>query len=305
MNESNIIERKEIIDPLKITNKFILTSTYKNDIFFENNQLISCAGTVREIGSSVYNFKENELVGYISYEISQSLILSSNTVLRLNRIANEVIFILPFASSAMKILRDLNPKIGENIFLIGLNLFSLLLLKILKRSGANIYIINSNDNLDNLIVKKKDFECIFDCEDPNIRDLDIDKIILLKKIDQEILQIIRKISNKFSKKKIYLIESKSNTDVDLYSLGLKTVYLTKYDKGLLDFDYRKGIKYPYQYIRWEFKRNLEYFLNLVEEKYIDINLGIFELIKINSMDEIYQYLKKIPENKLVLFEIIS
>lgn len=77
-----------------------------------------------------------------------------------------------------------------------------------------------------------------------------------------------------------------------------------YDGGLDDPNYVSGIKYPYSYVRWDYKKNLEYFVNLIEKDVINLDFLDINCIEVNNLDDIY---KKIDarEKNLKLFKIIS
>ena len=109
------------IDPVKINNRFAIFSTYSDDPIF-NNEIISvdsqifCAGKITNIGQNVYNFSKNDLVAYISLKQNLNIEISSNLILKLNKNRNQkLIALIPYASFAMKILREIDPKIAQNI----------------------------------------------------------------------------------------------------------------------------------------------------------------------------------------------
>ena len=77
--------------------------------------------------------------------------------------------------------------------------------------------------------------------------------------------------------------------------------ISKYDIGLDDDVYHKGVKYPYSYIRWDFNKNLEYFINVAkrENEFLDF----FEVnpIDVKEMDNLIHYIDDLKENSLYLF----
>jgi hypothetical protein len=145
-----LIDTTDIIDPVQIENKYAIFSTYKNDVVFHRENIntpIFCGGIIKSISQNVYNFKINEKIGYISCKKSPDLTLSANQIVKI-AINNyeKLITVLPYASYAMKILRHVNPSLNQNIAIVRVNFFSILLERLIKLSGANAFLIDSKDD---------------------------------------------------------------------------------------------------------------------------------------------------------------
>jgi len=145
-----LINTIDVIDPVQIENKYAIFSTYKNDIVFHRGNIntpIFCGGIIKSISQNVYNFKINEEIGYISCKQSPDITLSANQIVKIAINNNEkLIAILPYASYAMKILRHVNPSLNQNIAIVKVNFFSILLERLIKLSGANTFLIDSKDD---------------------------------------------------------------------------------------------------------------------------------------------------------------
>ena len=85
--------------------------------------------------------------------------------------------------------------------------------------------------------------------------------------------------------------------IDLNNISL-------YDKGLNDNNYLKGVKYPYSYVRWDFKRNLEYFIDLIDSKKVLLDFFEVQAIQIIELNEIIRDNNEFKENSLILFKIV-
>jgi len=303
LNLKNLEDKSHIIDPVTILNKYALFSTYIDDIIFIKKEPIFCGGIIKDLGRNVYNLKLDEFVGYISPKTDLNLRLSSNLIVKLNEVNKQLIFSLPYASYAMNILRKINPKLGQNIVVIGLNFFSLLLFKLMRLSGANIYIVNLNAYPNTLILDEKEKPFIIDKYNDYLKTISIDSLILTK-LNEEIIEFVGKISSNLKVQRAYLIEHQLNPNLKA-KIKLHIDQIMKYDKGFFDPDYNKGIKYPFSYVRWDFKRNLEYYIYLVEKKIIE--LDFFELleIKINSLNNLINKIKELKINSLFLFTILK
>lgn len=290
-SENKIFQKDlELIDTVQIICKNAIYSTYDDDPIFNvrNFKLINpifCCGKISSINSKVYNYKVDDLVLFMSFNQDLSIKLSSNLILKFSDTNNyKLISIIPYASYAMKILRVVDPKIGQNIVLIGLNFFSILLKELFRLSGANIFIVNMEGNSNkyrelvenDLVINGLDYAL------NKFKNFQIDSLITISEFDKKIQNL-------------------------LLNLNIKRKYqlsqISIYDKGLEDPNYIKGIKYPHAYVRWDFKENLKYFIYLIENNIIDLDFFDIRPIKVRSLDEMKDFIKKITESNFYLFNI--
>ncbi len=226
-------------------------------------------------------------MGYISYEQTKEITLSPNIIFKISNEENlELISILPYASYAMKILRIINPKIGQNIVILGLNFFSHLLGELLKLSGAYVYIIKLKEinlpyELDletgiNQINGLKNTLKIFEFKK-------IDHLLQVSDINQINRELLKRINYKFS-----------------HQINQISVY----DKGIEDPYYIQGLRYPYPYVRWDFHQNLQYFISLVEERKVILNILKPSIVEVDNVLDIEEKVKNIIDNSFVLFKIL-
>lgn len=290
-SENKILQKDfEPIDTVQIICKNAIYSNYDDDPIFNlrNFKLINpifCCGKISSINSKVYNHKAGDLVLFMSFNQDLSIKLSSNLTLKFSDTTKyKLISIIPYASYAMKILRIVDPKIGQNIVLIGLNFFSILLKKLFQLSGANIFIVNNERNSNKYRESVKNDLIIngFNYALNKLKNLQIDSLITISDFNEKIQNLILNLN----------IKSK-------YQLSQISIY----DKGLKDPNYIKGIKYPHAYVRWDFQENLKYFIHLVENNFIDLDFFDIRLIEVRSLDEMKDFIKKITESNLYLFNI--
>ena len=272
-----MINTNDIIDPVQIENRYAIFSTYKNDFVFGRENIknpIFCGGIIKSISQNVYNFKINENIGYISCKQRPDLTLSANQIVKIAFNNRKLIAVLPYASYAMKILRHINPSLNQNIAVVKINFFSILLERLIKLSGANVFLIDSKDD--------SEFIFDFDNEAKKLNEVAIATIIyhsLTPKVNEFI-------------SKINCIQK-----IDLNNISL-------YDKGLNDNNYIKGVKYPFSYVRWDYKKNLEYFVNLIKKDVINLDFLDIEYIEVNNLNDIYKQINA-REKNLKLFKIIE
>ncbi len=261
-----LIDANDIIDPVQIENRYAIFSTYKNDVVFHReyiNAPIFCGGFVKSLNQNAYNLKINEFIGYISCEQSQFLTLSANQIVKIANNNEKLIAILPYASYAMKVLRLVNASLNQNIVIVRENFFSILLERLIKLSGVNVFLIDSKD-----------------CSQVN--GVAIDTAIYYS-LTSDVKEFISKLDCK--------------NKIDLNDISI-------FDKGLKDDNYLKGVKYPYSYIRWDFKKNLEYFIDLIDNKKVLLDFFEVQFKEIIELDEIIRNKNEFKENSFILFKIV-
>lgn len=308
LNTSDI--ENNIIDPVDILNQYAIYSSIQDDIIFSDqsiNNPIFCGGFIQNFSRNVYNYRKNEFIGYISYKLDLTIKLSSNLIFKIDESNPNLIFILPYASYAMKILRRIDPKLGQTFIIIGLNFFSILLLQLIRLSGANCYIINleKNDSNYDRFDLFKDF--IIDGFDNKIfssYEGMSNTAILLNEVNLNIIDFLLNNSNMIQETNFFSIKANFNKDIEKINPN-NFVKISNFDIGFSDLDYNLGIKYPYSYIRWDYKKNLEYFIYLVENKLINITFLKINYIEVNSINTITNRIKNLESSCLFLFKLLS
>lgn len=308
-NDNYLIKNKtKLIDPIYLINRFGIFSTIKNDPLFWNNQQknpIFCAGKIIDFEQNVFNLQKKEIVGYISYDQDLNLTLSPNLIFKIKEKNTKLISIIPYASYAMKILRKIDPKIGENIVIIGYNFFSLLLFKLLKLSGANVFIIKFKEKNQKKYIQKNNIGnfIIEGIKHINkfLKNTKIKNIILISEINEELNVILLNNSEDFYKRLNLICLYNLNNSNLKEKLEINTI--SPFDIGYNDLNYIKGVKYPYSYIRWDYKRNLKYFIYLIENKTLNIDFLDIIKINVNSIEDIKRKINFIQEEAIFLFQI--
>lgn len=303
-------EKNRFINPVYILNQYALISTIENDIIFRNkNQLdpLFCCGVVKKFGQSVHNIKENEVVSYISKNLDLNIILPSNLIFKMKEYNPKLISILPYASYGMKILRETNPKLSQNLLIFGFNMFSFLLSKILVKSGANIHILKlSNNNYSYDLEKEKDIDVINidDYIQNQINKIRIDKIILMTDLNQIILEAVIHLHNKFESLEIFDIGVNHQKKKEQGKIKINQI--SRYNIDFINSNYKKSVYYPYDYMRWDYKRNLQYFIQLIEQNKIVLDFINPMQVNVKNLDELKEQIPHIMDKipgKLILFKL--
>ena len=262
---------------LKIKPKYAIYSTIENDPIFSlksHDNVIYSGGEIVSVGSKIYNFNPGDLVCFIYSNHETDFRLSSNLVIKLIEEDPILITLIPYLSYAMKIIRHEKIRLGDRILILGFNFFSILLAKVLNLTNSDVQIINLRGYNNSFsshsaeILDLKETEKIKNLKKVNFRKVFIadgienfDKIKEILRSNYDIINLIPNLEIPSSFLKL--------SDIKTYSL---------YDKGLRDKMYREGIKYPYSYVRWDFKRNLKFVL----ENYFGTRLSFNNIEKMIS-----------------------
>ena len=70
-------------------------------------------------------------------------------------------------------------------------------------------------------------------------------------------------------------------------------------------NYIRGIKYPYPYVRWDFKNNINYFINMIEKDKLFLDFLDYKFLEIESILEIPKIINDLQDKLLVLFSILK
>ena len=178
------------------------------------------------------------------------------------------------------------------------------MVELFKLSSTNIYTLKTdNINFKFRNHQNKNIEIFEDINSFNsfFNKDKINHLIFISDVDERLEEYIEKIL-KFSKIKISIIGFNNMNNIRIrerFSLNL----CSPYDKGFSDPSYLKGIKFPYSYVRWDYRRNMEYFISLVENG--KLNLSFLDLghKKVNSIEELYKIIPEIQSESLFLFQL--
>jgi len=292
-------------DSIKVKHKYAQYSTYSNDCIFKSGcfkKPLFCGGIIQQFKNNVYNFKKGEFVGYPLYSHESNTILSSNLVFKIDENDYNLLFYLPYASYAMKLLRLIKPRIGENYIIIGLNFFTYILLKLFTLSGAFVEIIKNQQENSPLNIPFSDQKFITN----NIHNIldnflkeDI-KGVILSEVNENTQNIVTTFQKIKKKPKFYSLIPSNKESVS--SFNSEIIYFSIFDYGREDPNYIRGVNYPHAYIRWDFKKNLDFFISLIRKNKLSLEFLMIKKYKISDIEESKRILSSLPKDLLILFE---
>ena len=198
---------------------------------------------------------------------------------------------------AMQGVRQAEVQLGDNICVIGLGLLGQLACQLLKANGCNVFGIDvsqamvdlSNETASATALNRNDSNLISVIENFT-KGHGFDKVIITAAAptnDPIVLstEILRK------KGQIIIVGAvpmEIPREPDFYRKELELKISTSYGPGRYDVSYEEeGNDYPYGYVRWTEKRNMEAFLGLIESNAIDLKPLITHIFNIDDAEKAY------------------
>jgi predicted dehydrogenase/threonine dehydrogenase-like Zn-dependent dehydrogenase len=212
-------------------------------------------------------------------------------------------------SIAMQGVRILDPGAGEHIVVMGLGLVGQLAVQILVSAGCRVIGIDINQR--RLEIAKSQYKIdVIDGKDKML----VSRVMMLTKAQgadgvlfTAATSSSEPMSNCFKmlrKKGRFILVGVSGMNIDradLYKKELEFKIATSYGPGRYDSNYEEGgIDYPYDYVRWTEKRNMEFFLALINQKKVQINYLIDGVYPVEKSVEAYQTLKSFNAPLIIL-----
>ena len=264
-----------------------------------------CSGTVVAVGEGVLNFSIGDKVacaGAGKATHSELVVVGENLCVKIpNGCDMKSASSVAVGSIAMNGVRNADARMGEFICVIGLGLVGLIVSKLLKISGCRVI----GFDIDQVRVKQAKNIGV----DETFSDYDqfISKVNLLTKnmgVDRSIItaasssKSIIETAMEITKKRgrvvaIGFIPMDIGKD-PFMKKEIEFMGSSSYGPGRYDDRYEeKGFDYPYAYVRWTEKRNMEEYLRLLSNKQIDLFKFIdSKAFPVESVQDAYKNLRE-------------
>ena len=264
----------------------------------------SIAGVVVAVGEGVKEFKTGDEVAAAGAGLAnhaEYVDVPENLVVRMPR---QLSFYdassVALGSIAMHGTRRADLRLGEFGVVFGTGILGLLTIQILKLSGVRIIAVDIDDNRLT-IAKETGADLIVNSaiDDPVMQIMNYtsghgaDAVVFTAATGSstplsQSFQICKK------KGKVVLV-GVSGMDIkrdDMYVKELDLVVSTSYGPGRYDKQYEEGgLDYPYAYVRWTEKRNMEEYLRLVQKGGVKLERLISATYPIEKVSEAYASLE--------------
>ena len=264
----------------------------------------SCSGRVVSIGEGVTLFKPGDLVacaGANKATHSELVVVPENLVVHVPKECS-----MKDASSvavgaiAMQAVRRSEVALGESVAVIGLGLVGLLNAKMLQCSGARVLGIDIDETR---VDKAKALGINEACSEAAeihrtvnnfTRKMGVDVcLVAAGSKDNSILQTATEITRKKGRVVIVGLVPMQFEVNPFLRKELNLLASISYGPGRYDERYEeKGFDYPYAYVRWTEKRNMEEYLRLLAQDQIDLSMVASEEFSFENAIDAYDLLQK-------------
>ena len=199
---------------------------------------------------------------------------------------------------ALQGVRQADPKLGENVCVIGLGLLGQLTTQLLKANGCRVYGIDLSRDLVKLSKNSSGADEALLRSDSNLM-ASIDHFTKGNGFDKVIITAAApsndpiELSAVISRKKgevivVGAVKMDIPRDPDFYRKELELKMSCSYGPGRYDVAYEEdGNDYPYAYVRWTEQRNMEAFLELISQGVINLKPLTTHIFEIAEAEKAY------------------
>ena len=271
----------------------------------------SSSGEVIEVGEDVKEFAIGDRVacaggGYASH--AEIITVPKNLCAKIpNNVSYKQASFATLGSIAMQGVRRANLTQGEKVAVIGLGLLGQLTCQILKAYGFSVMGID----IDETKIKDSLEQGLLDVgTNPSKTEQIIKSFTNDNGVDAVIITAATKtnepveLAGKISKKK-GTISVVGDVKMDIprkiyYTKELDLKISCSYGPGRYDENYEeKGIDYPFAYVRWTEKRNMEEFIRLINKNLINPDKLITHIFDIKEAEKTYNFILNNPKKEKI------
>lgn len=265
----------------------------------------SCSGRILEVGSKVTRFRSGDLVACAGAGLANHADLVCVPEHLLAKVTSEnhlkAASITTIGAIALQGIRRAQPQLGETVCVIGLGLLGQITVQLAKLSGCTVvgidliperlalatqlgadYVYNASDE-----VLKKEVDFL-----TQHHGVDYTLVTAASKSDaimQQAMELTRR------KGKVIIVG-----DVGLhlerdpfYKKEIDVLISCSYGPGRYDSVYeQKGVDYPYAYVRWTEQRNMQSFVQLLEQNKLNLAPLMSQETDIEHAPQAYDDIKK-------------
>lgn len=274
---------KTKLDSLKAlgysTAGMVVTSLDSNG-FFKPGDRVACAGA-----------------NYASH--AEVVAIPQNLVTKIpDNVSYEEASFTTLGAIALQGVRQAEPRLGDNVCVIGLGLLGQLTCQLLKSNGCNVFGIDVSEAMINLAVDTNAVHHAMNRKGDNLiaalenftNGHGFDSVIITAAVaSNDPIELAAEISRKKGK---VVIVGAVNMDIPrephFYRKELELKMSCSYGPGRYDPTYEEsGQDYPYAYVRWTEQRNMEAFLRLISNGSVNIKPLITHVFDVEEAEKAY------------------
>jgi predicted dehydrogenase/threonine dehydrogenase-like Zn-dependent dehydrogenase len=261
----------------------------------------STSGTVISSLDKSGSFKPGDRVACAGQDYAshaEFIAVPQNLVTKIpDNVTNEEAAFTTLGAIALQGIRQADPKLGEKICVIGLGLLGQISCQLLAANGCSVFGVDlsndlvklMNDSVTGLAMNRNDPNLLSACLNFT-NGYGFDAVIVTAATQSnDTVELSAEITRK--KGKIIIVgavKMNISRDPHFYRKELELRMSCAYGPGRYDPNYEEaGNDYPYAYVRWTERRNMEAFLDLLSRKVIDIKSLITHVFDINDAEKAY------------------
>ena len=265
----------------------------------------SCAGEVIDVGNDIDEFRVGDIVacfgsGFASH--AEMVCVPKNLCVKApKKVSLEEACFAGIGAISLHAIRCANLSFGDRVAIIGLGLLGLIGIQIAKAAGYKVFAIDIDPKKVQLALKLgADKASVIDKN--NIKNK-ISSFSEKKGVDAVIIYASTK-SNEPIELAAELVREKGRIVVpglvgltlpreEFYKKEIELVISRAAGPGAYDSNFElKGIDYPFSYVRWTEKENMKEFLDLLNEKKINLSNLLTHRFKLEEYAKLYETLDK-------------
>lgn len=270
----------------------------------------SASGIVEESGTPLFSKGDRVAcmgVGYANH--AGYIVAPQNLVVKVpESVSLEQASTAALGCIAMQGIRRADIVLGEYVVITGMGILGQLACQFAAASGATV-IATDIDERRLQIAKNGGASYVLNAKDDVVKQVNditgghgADKVIVTAATSSdELLSQAFKMCRKKGRVVLVGVAGMNLKREDMYKKELDFVIATSYGPGRYDESYEeKGVDYPYAYVRFTEKRNLESYLRLMADEKIDISNIIEGIYPVEKSDEAYEALKSSENRPLIV-----
>jgi predicted dehydrogenase/threonine dehydrogenase-like Zn-dependent dehydrogenase len=306
---------KKVLDMIRERGLVDSVAKVRNKIDAKIQTGYSASGIVLEAGKNIYDFRPGDFVACAGAGMAnhaEFISVPSNLTVKLPEgLSLKTASTVALGAIALQGVRRCSPEIGSYVVVIGLGILGQITSQILKVSGCRVLGIDIDENRINKAmsfglykgINAKSYNIVNEIIQ-NTNGFGADAVIITAASESDLL-INQSVEMCRRKGKVVIVGDVAINikREEFYKRELDVLISTSYGPGRYDNNYEvKGFEYPYAYVRWTEKRNMDEYLKLVSEKKLDIDALIEGTFPAESAKEAYEYIKSDKKPLIVLLE---
>lgn len=270
----------------------------------------SASGVVVESGTDIFQPGDRVAcmgVGYANH--AGYIVAPKNLVAKVpDNVSMEHASTAALGCIAMQGIRRADIKLGENVVITGMGILGQLACRFAVASGANV-IVTDIDERRLEIAKKNGANYAIDAKSDVVKEVNnitggygADSVIVTAATkSNDLLSQAFQMCRRKGKVVLVGVAGMNLKREDMYRKELDFMISTSYGPGRYDSNYEeKGVDYPYGYVRFTEKRNLESYLQLIANRRVDITDIVEAVYPAEQADKAYASLKNSDNRPLAV-----